>query len=463
LLKVAVVSGSVKYYRNNTLLYSSLTSPSYPLYLDTSFYTSNSTLAGGLLCAGSQCVGTPEYTSYYSLGAKVVGMRRVNAASGNGQFRIVGDHLGSTTLIVDTASPPNVVQRQYHKPYGETAWQYTASTTGGESLTNVGYTGQRTDEDSSGLMFYNARLYDPILSVFTSADTISPDKMDPISRNKFMYTSGNPLRYVDPSGRCDNPASDSRDAREGETCESAEDTLNSYGIYIRDMGDWSLAMLLELIDGISHLMSAMQWTTIEEFKYAIGIYDDSTVIYVSLAVDHDGTGYGGRYYRVGESDPSPLGNPDSTTRNIVLQDIGALGGINPKDPHDLGSTFVHELAHAWDNAHGLSEGMRQSTGSKFTDMILSDARYYRAGGEAASDYSGSGIQGNYFGQAGNHGPQEDWAESVAALAYPDRSEYTKADGSLRMDGTRQSYVRRMALQTTLAVRVNGQLPPGPGR
>ena len=136
-LKVAMEGGAVKYYRNSTLLYTSGVKPSYPLYLDTSLYTPGANLVGALLCAGSSCTSsrtTPPYTSYYSFGGKLIGMRRANYSSGNGQFRIVGDHLGSTTLVVDTASPPNVVQRQYAKPYGETAWQYTASSTGEASL-----------------------------------------------------------------------------------------------------------------------------------------------------------------------------------------------------------------------------------------------------------------------------------------------------------------------------------------
>ena len=199
-LKVAVVSGVVKYYRNSTVIYTSLGTPSYPLYLDTSFYTPGSRLVGALLCAGSKCTSTPEYTSYYTFGGTLVGMRRANATAGNGQFRIVGDHLGSTTLIVDTASPPNVVQRQYHKPYGETAWQYTDTSTGGEILTNVGYTGQRTDEESTGLMFFNARMYDPALSAFASADTIIPDENDPATYNRYSYVLGNPLSLHDPTG-----------------------------------------------------------------------------------------------------------------------------------------------------------------------------------------------------------------------------------------------------------------------
>lgn len=58
-----------------------------------------------------------------------------------------------------------------------------------------------------GLMFYNARMYDPAIGRFTSADTIVPGGIQGLDR--YAYTLNNPLRYVDPSGHtsvCANPA-----------------------------------------------------------------------------------------------------------------------------------------------------------------------------------------------------------------------------------------------------------------
>ncbi len=111
----------------------------------------------------------PPYIVYYILGSKMVGMRRANqpGVNTNGQFRVVGDQLGSTTLIIDTAPVPNVTQREYYKPFGEVAF------TSGSSRTDKGFTGQRLDA-SSGLMYYGARYYDPVLSYFVSPDTIMP-------------------------------------------------------------------------------------------------------------------------------------------------------------------------------------------------------------------------------------------------------------------------------------------------
>jgi RHS repeat-associated protein len=151
---------------------------------------------------------------YYYLGTKMVGERKGNYSSGNGQFRIVGDHLGSTTLTVDIAFPPSVVYRAYYKPYGEVAFQ------SGTSLTSVGYTGQRLDGDS-GLMYYGARYYDPVLSYFISSDINVPgvpqltlgfrpnqpasqgkgvESGSSLSINRFSYTLNNPIKYDDPNG-----------------------------------------------------------------------------------------------------------------------------------------------------------------------------------------------------------------------------------------------------------------------
>jgi hypothetical protein len=52
-------------------------------------------------------------------------------------------------------------------------------------------------------MFYNARMYDPALGRFTSADSIVPAGVQGYDR--YAYVSNNPLRYIDPSGhsQCD--------------------------------------------------------------------------------------------------------------------------------------------------------------------------------------------------------------------------------------------------------------------
>ena len=64
------------------------------------------------------------------------------------------------------------------------------------------FTGQKSD--ASGLMFYNARYYDPALGTFISPDTIVPNPNLAIDYNRYTYARANPLRLLDPSGN--NPA-----------------------------------------------------------------------------------------------------------------------------------------------------------------------------------------------------------------------------------------------------------------
>src|SRR5581483_9256138 len=50
------------------------------------------------------------------------------------------------------------------------------------------------------LINYNARLYDPQIARFMSADSIIPDPTNGQSFNRYAYVSNNPLNAVDPSG-----------------------------------------------------------------------------------------------------------------------------------------------------------------------------------------------------------------------------------------------------------------------
>ena len=59
--------------------------------------------------------------------------------------------------------------------------------------TSKGFTGQRQDA-SSGLDYYGARYYDPVLGQFASADSVAD------GLNRYGYVHGNPTTFTDPSG-----------------------------------------------------------------------------------------------------------------------------------------------------------------------------------------------------------------------------------------------------------------------
>jgi RHS repeat-associated protein len=80
------------------------------------------------------------------------------------------DHLGSVSVTTTggggIATWGNIVQAQNFDPWG-------AVRSGGITATEFNYTGQRKDA-GTGLLFYNARYYDPALARFTQADSIVP-------------------------------------------------------------------------------------------------------------------------------------------------------------------------------------------------------------------------------------------------------------------------------------------------
>ncbi len=100
-----------------------------------------------------------------------------------------GDHLGSASTVTDAAKA--VVSRTEYDPWGKERGNGS-----GVKPTTIDFTGQR--KDGTGLLYYGARYYDPVLGRFLSADTVR-DGVNPYS-----YVHNNPLRFTDPTGHeCD--------------------------------------------------------------------------------------------------------------------------------------------------------------------------------------------------------------------------------------------------------------------
>ena len=53
------------------------------------------------------------------------------------------------------------------------------------------FTGQK--RDATGLLYFNARYYDPQIGQFISPDTIVPDPALLIDYNRYLYSRGNPM------------------------------------------------------------------------------------------------------------------------------------------------------------------------------------------------------------------------------------------------------------------------------
>ncbi len=81
-----------------------------------------------------------------------------------------------------------------YKPYGE----IHRTDSSGPDITRFKYTGQEEDKES-GLMYYKARYYDPMIGRFLQADSVVMPQST-FGMNRYMYVEGNPVRYGDDSG-----------------------------------------------------------------------------------------------------------------------------------------------------------------------------------------------------------------------------------------------------------------------
>ena len=106
-----------------------------------------------------------------------------------------GDHLGSTALVTDDNG--RLVEEIGYLPFGATL--YRTAYEGGVWKSAYRFTGQEYDAEYE-LYNYNARLYDPTLGRFITADTVVPDWTDPQTLNRYSYCRNNPLAYTDPTG-----------------------------------------------------------------------------------------------------------------------------------------------------------------------------------------------------------------------------------------------------------------------
>jgi RHS repeat-associated protein len=131
-----------------------------------------------------------EYTTsgivkYYYAGNTRVAMRD---SSGALKF-LLGDHLGSTAITTNSSGVKSAELRYY--PWGTTRY------TSGSNPTTYQFTGQRI-EGNIGLYFYGARWYDPAAGRFIQPDSIVPGGVQGLDR--YAYSSGNPVKYIDPTG-----------------------------------------------------------------------------------------------------------------------------------------------------------------------------------------------------------------------------------------------------------------------
>jgi len=111
-------------------------------------------------------------------------------------------HAGSVTYVyTDPQGTPlaeadasgNITATYDYAPYGSQAL--------GTPPNGPGYTGHVNDPDT-GLVYMQARYYDPAVGRFISTDPVGPSVGNPFNFNRFAYANNNPIDNMDPDGRC---------------------------------------------------------------------------------------------------------------------------------------------------------------------------------------------------------------------------------------------------------------------
>jgi RHS repeat-associated protein len=137
------------------------------------------------------------------------------------------DHLGS--IVASTNASGGVLERMAYDPFGKRRAQNGAFDRTGTidaTSTSRGFTGHE-HLDELDFIHMNARVYDPDIGKFLSADPTVPGFYNPQSYNRYAYTLNNPLNLVDKTGF--TPSSPSSELGNNDSPKAHPNTRNAPG------------------------------------------------------------------------------------------------------------------------------------------------------------------------------------------------------------------------------------------
>ncbi|MEA5077480.1 MAG: RHS repeat-associated core domain-containing protein [Anaerolineaceae bacterium] len=231
-------------------------------------------------------------------------------------------------------------------------------------------------------MDYKARMYDAYLNRWVQPDTIIPDPLISQSWNRYSYVNNNPILYNDPSGHrlCENGNCD------------------------------QVSLVNKIYDDYSWTLLGNNWTA----------RDIKTIYFAGKDISRNVDGNVNVQKLFGEVRFSKdvTGNHGGETLNHRIS-------LNINSDSWGNWTIAHELGHDWDqtNKGNLSRALEGFTGGH-TDQ--SQGKLYKDGkSSCVTAYSpGCNNAGYYYGDVppkgsdSNFNRGEDFAESFAALIYP---------------------------------------------
>lgn len=173
--------------------------------------TTETTVYVGTIYEKKTVGSTVEHVHYVRDGNDTIAViRRAQGSTSNAVNYLHRDHLGS--VVATTTATGALSERMAFDAWGkrrnDASWSTppagqfisrTSATNGPIPSERRGYTGHE-HIDQIGLVHMNARVYDPELGRFLSADPTVQFPEGTQGFNRYTYTGNNPLTYYDPSG-----------------------------------------------------------------------------------------------------------------------------------------------------------------------------------------------------------------------------------------------------------------------
>ena len=228
--------------------------------------------------------------------------------------------------LAEADAQGNIIARYDYRPYG--------GVVSGEGPDGPGYTGHVQDPET-GLVYMQARYYDPATERFLSADPVMPSPGNLFNFSRYDYGNNNPVTNIDPNGRQSEDAAEVIEARQEVT-----NRLNPVLVPVGQMpaSDLPIADNLHVLLEAEAAESASKLQQSTDFTKAA-----DKILEPAVKVDQSdaGTGRAGKQTRLrGLVNDDKLGSAD---RGWIKQEINSIDrGQRSSIRNPPGSDLAHE-------------------------------------------------------------------------------------------------------------------------